>query len=106
MSIKSVKLLDDSILITIDEESKKESGIIIPDTAQQKSQLGTVIQVGPGKLDNSGNRIPLNIQSGEKIMFRKFAGTEITGEKMHSICGGDEKKVYAVIKSADVLFVF
>ena len=105
----SIKLLDDQILISIDEEQKRESGIIIPDTAQQDSQIGTVIETGPGKLIDSGNRISLDIKVGHKIMFKKFAGTKVTTEMMFKFSNESKfnkensVKNYMVIKSSDVL---
>jgi chaperonin GroES len=59
------------------EEAKTSGGIIIPDTAKEKPQEGKVIAAGPGRRDRDGNRISMEVKDGDKIMFGKFAGTEI-----------------------------
>lgn len=73
--------LDDRILVKKNVPvTKTTGGIIIPDTASDKPQDGIVIEVGPGKRDNNGNRIPLSVDVGDKVIFGKNAGTEITFE--------------------------
>ncbi len=73
-----VKPLNDRILvIRVEEETRTKGGIIIPDTAKEKPLEGKVIAVGPGKLDEKGKRIPLDVKQGDKILFSKYAGTEI-----------------------------
>lgn len=73
-----VRPLNDRVLVKrMEEEQKSVGGIIIPDTAKEKQQQGRVIAVGPGKLDKSGNRVALNIKEGDRILFSKYAGTEI-----------------------------
>ncbi len=59
------------------EESTSAGGIIIPDTAKEKPQEGNVVAVGPGKLDKAGNRITPDLKEGDKVLFGKYAGTEI-----------------------------
>ena len=58
-------------------EEKTSGGIIIPDTAKEKPQEGKVIAAGPGRRDREGNRIAMEVKAGDKIMFGKYAGTEI-----------------------------
>ena len=73
-----VKPLNDRILVKRFEEKKTgKGGIIIPDTAKEKPQEGTVIAVGAGRLDESGKRIPLDVKAGDKILFGKYSGSEI-----------------------------
>ena len=73
--------LDDRILIKKNiPVTKTLGGIIIPDTATDKPQDGIVIEVGPGKRGNDGNRIPLSVTEGDKVIFGKNAGIEITFE--------------------------
>jgi len=73
-----IKPLNDRILVLrVKEEEKTEGGIIIPDTAKEKPQEGEVVAVGPGKMDEDGKRTPLDIKKGDKILFSKYAGTEI-----------------------------
>jgi len=73
-----VRPLNDRVLvIRMEEEEKSTGGIIIPDTAKEKPQQGRVVAIGPGKLDKFGNRIALNIKEGDRVLFSKYAGTEI-----------------------------
>jgi chaperonin GroES len=61
----------------MEEEQKTVGGIIIPDTAKEKPQEGKIVAVGPGKRDDDGKRIPLEVKKGDRILFSKYAGTEI-----------------------------
>ncbi|HHP7236551.1 MAG TPA: co-chaperone GroES [Desulfobacterales bacterium] len=73
-----IRPLNDRILISrIEEEKKTAGGIIIPDTAKEKPQEGTVIATGPGKMGEDGKRIPMDIKTGDRVLFSKYAGTEI-----------------------------
>jgi chaperonin GroES len=73
-----IRPLNDRILISrIEEEKKTAGGIIIPDTAKEKPQEGTVIATGPGKMGEDGKRIPTEIKTGDRVLFSKYAGTEI-----------------------------
>jgi chaperonin GroES len=74
-----VKPLQDRVLVArIEEEEKTAGGIIIPDTAKEKPQEGKVIAVADGKLDEDGKRIPLEVKEGDRVLFGKYAGNEIT----------------------------
>ncbi len=74
----NIKPLNDRVLVLrIEEEEKTSGGIIIPDTAKEKPQEGSVVAVGPGKTDDDGKRIPLDVQKGDRVLFGKYAGTEI-----------------------------
>ncbi|MGD8880490.1 MAG: co-chaperone GroES [Desulfobacterales bacterium] len=73
-----IKPLNDRVLVLReDEEQKSTGGIIIPDTAQEKPQRGKVVAVGSGKIDKDGKRTPLEVKVGDRILFGKYAGTEI-----------------------------
>ena len=73
-----VKPLQDRILVKrVEEKETVKGGIIIPDTAKEKPQEGTVIAIGAGKLDENGKRIPLEVKVGDKVLFGKYSGTEI-----------------------------
>ncbi|MBW2003638.1 MAG: co-chaperone GroES [Deltaproteobacteria bacterium] len=73
-----IKPLSDRILVLrIEEEEKTSGGIIIPDTAKEKPQEGKVVAVGPGKPDDDGKRIPLAVKKDDRVLFGKYAGTEI-----------------------------
>jgi len=73
-----IKPLNDRVLVVREaEEQKSAGGIIIPDTAKEKPQRGKVVAVGPGKMDEGGQRIPLEVKKGDRVLFGKYAGTEI-----------------------------
>ncbi len=73
-----VRPLNDRILVVRQEEEKKTAGgIIIPDTAKEKPMEGKVVATGPGKCDEKGNRVPMDVKTGDRVLFSKYAGTEI-----------------------------
>ena len=73
-----VKPLNDRVLVVrVEEEQKTKGGIIIPDTAKEKPMEGKVVAVGSGKCDENGKRVALDIQAGDRVLFSKYAGTEI-----------------------------
>jgi chaperonin GroES len=70
-------LNDRVVVVGIEEKEKTPGGIIIPDTAKEKPQEGKVVAVGPGKLDDNGKRIPLEVKKHNRVLFGKYAGNEI-----------------------------
>ncbi|RJR16970.1 MAG: co-chaperone GroES [Desulfobacteraceae bacterium] len=73
-----VRPLNDRVLVLrLEGEQKTAGGIIIPDTAKEKPQEGKIIAVGTGKLNEKGDRIPLTVKEGDKVLFSKYAGNEI-----------------------------
>ena len=75
----SIKPLEDRIVIKqVEAETTTASGLVLPDTAKEKPQEGDVVAVGPGRIDDNGNRIPLDIAVGDKVIYSKYGGTEIT----------------------------
>ena len=73
-----IRPLNDRVLVVrVEEEQKTSGGIIIPDTAKEKPQEGKIISAGPGKIGDNGKRTPLNVKKGDRILFSKYAGTEI-----------------------------
>jgi chaperonin GroES len=79
--VMTVRPLHDRVLIKrIEEEETLKSGIIIPDTAKERSQEGQVISVGMGKTLENGSIVPLEVKEGDRILFGKFSGTEIKVE--------------------------
>ena len=73
-----IKPLNDRILVVrIEEEEKTSGGIIIPDTAKEKPQEGRIVAVGPGKMDEKGKRIPLDVKEDDRVLFGKYAGNEL-----------------------------
>jgi chaperonin GroES len=87
-----VKPLYDRVLVKRIEVSEKvKGGIIIPDTAKEKPMEGKVIAVGSGKVDDDGKRVPLEVKVGNKVLFGKYAGTEIKiDDEEHVILREDE----------------
>jgi chaperonin GroES len=77
------------------QEEKTKSGIVLPDTAKEKPQEGEVLAVGPGKIADNGSRMPMEIKAGDKVIYSKYAGTEI---KMDGV-------EYLVLRESDVLAI-
>jgi chaperonin GroES len=92
----NVRPLHDRVIVHRLEEAEQQiGGIIIPDTAKEKPQQGTVIAVGHGKVNDDGKRIPLDVKAGDRILFGKYSGQEIKLD-------GEE---YLIMKEDDVLAV-
>lgn len=91
----NIKPLGDRILIKVLEkvEEKTASGIVLPDTAKEKPQEGEVIAVGPGRVLDNGDRVPLEVAVGDKVIYAKYAGTEVKLD-------GEE---YLIIAERDIL---
>ena len=74
----SIKPLEDRIVVkTLEAETTTASGLVIPDSAKEKPQEGEVLAVGPGRVDDNGNRIPLDVAVGDKVIYSKYGGTEV-----------------------------
>ena len=92
----NIKPLEDRIVIKqVEAEQTTSSGLVIPDTAKEKPQEGEVFAVGPGRIDDNGNRIPLDVAVGDRVIYSKYGGTEIKH-------GGEE---YLILSARDVLAV-
>lgn len=92
----AIKPLEDRIVVQANEaETTTASGIVIPDTAKEKPQEGTVLAVGPGRVDDSGNRVPIDVKIGDTVLYSKYGGTEVK-------YNGEE---YLVLSARDVLAV-
>ena len=75
----NIKPLSDRVVIQAeDAEEATASGIILPDTAKEKPQIGEVVAVGPGKSSDSGNLVKMTLKKGDKVLYGKYSGTEIT----------------------------
>jgi len=95
MSI-SLKPLGNRIVVEpIEQEEVTASGIVLPETAKEKPQKGTVLAVGPGDRDEDGDRIPMDVKEGDTVLFAKYSGTEI---KM------DGKKLL-ILRESDILAI-
>jgi chaperonin GroES len=74
----NLKPLHDRVLVKrLEEEEVTKGGIIIPDTAKEKPIKGEVVAVGPGKVADDGKTIPMSVKAGDKVLFNKYAGTEV-----------------------------
>lgn len=92
----SIKPLEDRIVIQqVAAEQTTASGLVIPDTAQEKPQEGEVVAVGPGRIDDNGNRVPLDVAVGDKVIYSRYGGTEVKYD-------GQE---YLVLSARDILAV-
>jgi len=92
----NIRPLHDRVVVRrLEEERTSAGGIVIPDTAAEKPARGEVIAIGPGKMIDSGDVIPLAVQSGQKVLFGKYAGTEIK-------LNGDD---YIVMREDDIMGV-
>ena len=95
MSI-SIKPLEDRIVIRqLEAERTTASGLVIPDTAKEKPQEGEVIAVGPGRVDDNGKRVPVDVKEGDVVIYSRYGGTEVKLE-------GEE---YQILSSRDVLAI-
>jgi chaperonin GroES len=91
----AIKPLEDRIVVqAVEAETTTASGIVIPDTAKEKPQEGTVLAVGPGRFED-GSRVPLDVKVGDKVLYSKYGGTEVK-------YAGEE---YLVLSARDVLAV-
>lgn len=77
MSEVKIKPLGDRLIVKPIERETMKGGIIIPDTAKEKPMEGEVLAAGPGKLDDKGNRMPMDVKKGDKVLYGKYSGTEI-----------------------------
>src|SRR5258708_21053334 len=92
----AIKPLEDRIVVQANEaETTTASGLVIPDTAKEKPQEGTVLAVGPGRIDDKGNRVPIDVKVGDTVLYSKYGGTEVK-------YAGEE---YLVLSARDVLAV-
>ena len=92
----TIKPLEDRILIQpLEAVQTTASGLVIPDTAKEKPQEGEVVAVGPGRIDDNGNRVPLDLVVGDKVIYSKYGGTEVK-------YGGED---LLVLSARDVLAV-
>jgi chaperonin GroES len=92
----SIRPLHDRVIIMrIEEEEQVRGGIIIPDTAKEKPQQGEVIAVGNGKMLDNGNRVPLEVKAGDRVLFGKYSGTDIKVDDV----------VYLIMREDDILGV-
>ena len=92
----SLKPLSDRVVVEpAAAEEKSSGGIILPDTAQEKPQQGTVVATGPGKVSDSGTLVEMSVNDGDKILYGKYSGTEV------NVAGTD----YIIMRESDILAI-
>ena len=91
-----IRPLEDRILVqTLEAEQTTSFGLVIPDSAKEKPQEGEVLAVGPGRIDDNGNRVPLDVAVGDKVIYSKYGGTEVK-------YSGEE---YLILSARDILAI-
>ena len=88
----TIKPLEDRIVIRqVDSEEKTASGLYIPDASKEKPQEGEVLAVGPGRVDDNGNRVPVDVKVGDHVIFSRYGGTEVKydGEELQILSARD-----------------
>jgi chaperonin GroES len=94
LSVSTVKPLGDRIFVKVSEsEERTAGGILLPDTAKEKPQVGEIVAVGPGKRNDDGSYQALEVKIGDKVLYSKYAGTDIK-------LGGEE---YVLLSEKDIL---
>lgn len=92
----TIKPLEDRVLVQpLEAEQTTASGLVIPDTAKEKPQEGQVIATGPGRVDDNGNRVPMDVAEGDVVIFSKYGGTEVKYDG----------KEYLLLNARDILAV-
>ena len=95
MALKVKPLADRVVVEPAAAEEMSSGGIILPDTAQEKPQQGTIVATGPGKVSDSGTQVAMEVKKGDKILYGKYSGTEFSFE------GTD----YLIMKESDILAI-
>ncbi|MGQ9627792.1 MAG: co-chaperone GroES [Anaerolineae bacterium] len=95
MGIKLKPLSDRVVVEPVEQEEKTASGIILPETAKEKPQEGIVLAVGPGRYGEEDERIPMEVKEGDRVLFAKYAGTEVKLE---------DKKLL-ILRESDILAI-
>ncbi len=91
-----IKPLADRVVVKVVEtEEQVKGGIIIPDTAKEKPQQGEVMAAGPGKISDNGNKIPMEVKVGDKVLYGKYSGSEVSV--------GDQE--YLIMRESDILAI-
>jgi len=93
--VKISPLADRVVVKALEEAEQMRGGLYIPDTAKEKPQQGEVIAAGPGRFDEKGNRLPMDVKPGDKVLYGKYSGTEVTID-------GEQ---YLILRESDVLAI-
>ncbi len=95
MAVKLRPLGDRVVVRPIEKEEVTKSGLVLPDTAKEKPQEGEVVAVGPGKLGEDGKRIAMEVKEGDKVLYAKYAGTEVKLDDQD----------YLILRDSDILAI-
>ncbi len=98
---KKAKLipLGDRILVQqVKQDEVRASGLVIPDTAREKPQMGEILAAGPGRLDDNGKRIPMDVKAGDRVLYAKYTGQDVPRGVL-----GDEEEEFLVLRESDIL---
>ena len=91
-----IRPLGDRVLVKpLDKEKQERGGLIIPDTAKEKPNVGVVVAAGPGKVTDDGKTVPLQVKAGQKVLYGKYSGTEIK----------ENGKEYLIVRESDILAI-
>ncbi len=98
LSVSTVKPLGDRVFIKVSaSEEKTAGGILLPDTAKEKPQVGEVVAVGPGKRDDKGAKVEPEVKVGDKVLYSKYAGTDVKlGTEEYVLLS--EKDILAIVQ--------
>ncbi len=92
----NIKPLSDRIVVEpLEADEKTSGGIYLPDTAKEKPQMGKILAVGPGKVSDAGEKIPMEVKANDKVLYGKYSGTDVT----------IEGKDYLIMRESDVLAI-
>jgi chaperonin GroES len=92
----NIKPLGERVVVKVlEKETKTKSGIVLPDTAKEKPQMGKILAIGSGKILDNGQKLPLEVKTGDQVLFAKYAGTEVKLD-------GEE---YMILKESDLLAI-
>lgn len=95
MTLKLRPLVDRVVVELLEQEERTDSGLYIPETAKEKPQKGTILAVGPGRRDEDGKRVPMDVETGQIVLFARYGGAEV---KI------DDKKLL-ILKESDILAI-
>ena len=95
MKLDISPMADRVVIEPLEETEEMRGGLYIPDTAKEKPQQGNIVAVGPGRLNDDGDRVSMEVKVGDRVLYGKYAGTEVALE------GGD----YLIVKEGDILAV-
>jgi chaperonin GroES len=91
-----IKPLSDRVIVeALEAEDKTSGGIYLPDTAKEKPQMGKIIATGPGKVSDSGEKVAITVKKGDKVLYAKYSGTEVSFEG----------KDYIIMHESDILAI-